>query len=349
MPGHQGAFARHLLGVDLADAVHAVGLGLGQLLAGVGLAVGFDAAGLGIALGGLDTRNLFRFGFELALLDLALLEGQHVLHGLFLRLRGNHLLAGRGFGRHFAAHLVGVGVQLGFTHALVFQLQRVAHFFGRQLFGQQAVHAPAVFGGQIHLADLDAAQRDAIGRQAGTQLGFDDLRNLRTLGREDFTHGVAGKHLVDQALHSGLDDVGAYVVGQVACFDGGRVGVQGVAHAQIQPQRQALHRLQWRTAGGLAHGFGAVALVTQREHAHRVQAGHHPHAAVAPQAHRTGELVQTHTQVALRQVLHGRIAVHHQARCSHHDTSGHPAHGAGGGQQVGPVQWGYRHGGTRGG
>jgi hypothetical protein len=186
-----------------------------------------------------------------------------MLHGLFLRLGGNHLLAGRGFGGHFAAHLVGVGVQLGFLHALVLELQRVAHLLGRQLLGQQAVHAPAVLGGQIHLADLQAAQRDAIGRQAGAQLGFDDLRNLGTLGREDFTHGVAGKHLVDQALHSGLDDVGAYVVGQVACFDGGRVGVQGVAHAQVQPQRQPFHRLQRRAAGGLAHGFGAVALVTQ--------------------------------------------------------------------------------------
>ena len=271
-----------------------------------------------------------------------------MLHGLFLGLGGNDLLAGGGFGGHFAAHLVGVGVQLGFLHALVFQLQRVAHFFGGQLFGQQAVHAPAVLGGQIHLADLQAAQRDAIGRQAGAQLGFDDLRDLGTLGREDFTHRVAGEHLVDQALHGGFDNVGAHVVGQVAGLDGGRVGVQRIAHAQIQPQRQAFHRLQRRAARGLAHGFGAVALIAQREHAHRVQAGHHPHAAIAPQAHGTGELVQAHTQVALRQVLHGRIAVHHQARRSHHGASGQPAHGAGGGQQVGPVQRGCRHGASRG-
>ena len=46
MLGDQRAFARHLLGVDLAHALQAVGFGIGQLLARVGFAGRLDAARL---------------------------------------------------------------------------------------------------------------------------------------------------------------------------------------------------------------------------------------------------------------------------------------------------------------
>lgn len=221
MARDQGAFAGHLLGVHLADAVHAVGLGFGELLAGVCLAVGFDAAGLGVAFSSLHTGHALGFGFQLALLDLALLEGQHVLHGFFLGARGNHLFARSGFGGDFAANLVCRCVQLGFLHALVLELQRVAHLLGGQFLGQQAVHAAAVFSGQVHLADLHAAKHHAIGREAGAQFGLDDLCDLGALGREDLPHRVAGEHLVDQALHCGCHDVAVHVVGQVARLHSG--------------------------------------------------------------------------------------------------------------------------------
>ena len=43
-----------------------------------------------------------------------------MLHGVFLGTGRNHLLTGRCcFGSHLAAHLVGVGVELGLLDALV--------------------------------------------------------------------------------------------------------------------------------------------------------------------------------------------------------------------------------------
>ncbi len=252
-----------------------------------------------------------------------------MLHGLFLGAGGNHLLAGGGFGGHFAAHLVGTRVELGLLHALVLELQRVAHLLGGQFFGQQAVHAAAVLGGQVHLADLHMAQHDAVAGQAGAQFALDVLLDLGALGREDLAHRVAGKHLVDQALHGRLDDLGADVVGQVARAGGHGGRVQRVAHAQVQAEGQAFDRLQRSAARGLAHLFGAVGLVAQGEHAHAVQAGQHPHAAVAPLADRAGELVHPHTELALVQVLHRGVPVHHGTGGHHRRASDEPAHGTG--------------------
>ena len=78
---------------DLADLLHAVGLGVGQLLPRIGLAAGLDAARLRVAFGDLDARRLLGLGLELALLDLPLLERQHVLHRFFLRLGRDDLFA----------------------------------------------------------------------------------------------------------------------------------------------------------------------------------------------------------------------------------------------------------------
>ena len=51
-------------------------------------------------------------GLELALLDLLLLEGQDVLHGLLLRARGDDLLLAGSLGRRLSPHLVGLGLEL---------------------------------------------------------------------------------------------------------------------------------------------------------------------------------------------------------------------------------------------
>ena len=53
------------------------------------------------------------------------------------------------------------------------------------------VHAPAAFGWQVHLSDLDAAQAHPISRKAGAQVGFNDLRDLGTLGRKNLAHRVS--------------------------------------------------------------------------------------------------------------------------------------------------------------
>ena len=66
-----------------------------SLRARVGLAAGLDAPRLRLRLGLLQPRHLRRLGLEPALLDLLLLERQHVLHRLFLRLGGDDLLLRR--------------------------------------------------------------------------------------------------------------------------------------------------------------------------------------------------------------------------------------------------------------
>ena len=120
----------------------------------------------GAALGALDARHLLGLGLELALLDLPLLEGQHVLHRLFLRLGGDDLLARGRLGGLLAAHFLGLAVELGLLDVLVLQLQRVAHLLGRQLLGQQALHAAPVVRRQVDLAHLHGAQHDAVLRPA---------------------------------------------------------------------------------------------------------------------------------------------------------------------------------------
>ena len=68
-----------------------------------------------------------------------------------------------GLGGLLAAHLLGLAVELHFLHPLVLELQRVAHLLGRELLGEQPVHAAPVVGGQVDLAHLHRAQHDAVG------------------------------------------------------------------------------------------------------------------------------------------------------------------------------------------
>src|SRR6188472_568164 len=106
MVGDQDAFTFHLFAVYAADPVEPVDLGIGQLLARSSFAGGFDLSCLGHALGDANAGGLLRLGFEGALLDLLLLEGQYMLHGFFLAARSNDLLPCRGLGCFLAANLV---------------------------------------------------------------------------------------------------------------------------------------------------------------------------------------------------------------------------------------------------
>jgi len=85
--GHQRAFALHLLGVGLPDGLQSECFSSREALAGICLAAGFDPASLRVALRAPHVGDAIGLGLELPLLDLALLEGQHVLHRLVLRAR----------------------------------------------------------------------------------------------------------------------------------------------------------------------------------------------------------------------------------------------------------------------
>ena len=160
--------------------------------------------------------DLLGLGLELALLDLLLLERQHVGHRLFLRLGRDDLLLAGGLGGLLALDLVGLGFERGLLDLLVLQFEREAHLLAREFLGEQRLHAALVVGRQVDLADLHVAQHDAVGGQLRTQFGLDHLLDLGALGREDLAHRVAREHAVDHAAHRGRDDLAVDVGRQVA-------------------------------------------------------------------------------------------------------------------------------------
>ena len=232
-----------------------------------------------------------------------------MLHRLGLRTCGDDLLVARGLGVLLAPHLLGLGLERGFLHALVLQLQRVAHLLGLELFGQQLLHAGAVVGRQVDLADLHRAQHDAVGGELGLQLGLDRLLDIGALAGEDLAHRVAREHLVDDALHGGLDDLAVAVVRQVPRHRCDARRVQRIAHRQVHADRQAFHRLERRFAVGLHALQRPVDLVAQGISAQLVQPGDHPHAALAELARAPGQGVAAHAQLAMPDRLHRRQSV----------------------------------------
>jgi hypothetical protein len=316
----QGAFAAHLLGVRLADLVEAVDLGVGELLARLGLAVRLDATRLRAPLGGLDARHFERLGLELALLDLALLERQHVLHRLFLALGGDHLLARRGLGADLAPDLLRLRGELGLLDLLLLEVERVLHLLAGEFLCEQALHAPAVVGGEVDLADLHVAQDDAVGREARLQLVLDRGLDLAALGREDLAHRVAREHLVDDALRRRLDDLGADVVGQALGEHPDLERIDRVANRQVGAEREPLDRLQRRRPVGAAHLRRAPALVAQRKDAHALQAGKDEDAALVPLADGAGDVVDADADLAAADALDGRVQ-HECHRRQHRDRA----------------------------
>src|SRR5207237_6622999 len=110
---------------------------VGELLPGVRLAPGLDSARLGSALGRANPRGLLRLGLEPALLDLLLLEGQDVLHGLFLSARGYDLLLTSRLGRLLPPHFVDLVLELRLLPLGLLELERIADLLGRALLGAE--------------------------------------------------------------------------------------------------------------------------------------------------------------------------------------------------------------------
>ncbi len=252
---------------------------------------------------------LLRLGLELALLDLALLEGEDVLHRFLLPLGGDHLLPRGRLGELLAARLLGLAVERHLFHALVFQLQRVAHLLARELLGQELVHAATVFGGQVDITDEHVTQGDAVRAQAGLQLFFYRLLDLDALGREDLAHGVAREHLVNDAGDGGLHDLRIDVLGQLRRHLAQARRIDRIAHREIHAERKPLEGLQRGGPRRLGDVRGPIGLVANGVDAHFVQERNHDHAAVAPLRGLAGKAVFPHARFAVADGSHGWIAV----------------------------------------
>ena len=95
------------LGLD----ARGVSLGVGHFPAAGGVGLRLDAGGLRSGLRALDDRLPFGFGLELLLLDLFLLEREHVLHGVGFGPGRDHALRRRGLRLLNLAGLLRLGRQ----------------------------------------------------------------------------------------------------------------------------------------------------------------------------------------------------------------------------------------------
>lgn len=136
---------------------------------------------------------------------------------------------------------------------------RKPHLFCFQFYSQQLFHAGLVVFWKTDLADSDAAQDVAVGRQLGFQLDFDQLLDFAALGRIDFAHRVTGENLVDHALHVRLDDGAIDILRQGLCIAHHARLIQCIAHREVDAQGQPFNRLERRLVWR-----GAVDLVQQR-------------------------------------------------------------------------------------
>ena len=280
MPADELALAGHLRRRHLPELGHAVSLGIGQLLARRGLALGLDAAGLRSAFGQLDARLALGLGLQLPLLDLAPLEGQHMLHGFFLRPGGNHLLAGRGVGVDLAALTLGAGLQGGLAHLLLAQFEREAHLVAGQALVEQGIQATAVLRRQVHRAELQVLQHQPVGGQPLAQGLLDLALHLGALGAEQLAHGALRHLLVEDAGQLRLHQITADVFGQRPRQCRQALGVQRHPQGHFQADGQAFHRLQGLRAVVPGQPVGAQLQVAGRQQPRPVQAGQHPGRAV---------------------------------------------------------------------
>src|SRR5205085_7905871 len=100
------AFVAHAFGIGHGGHADAVRLGFGQQLAALHLGFTVNDFGFGHGFGVFHGRLFVGFGFELGLLDLLLLQGQRVLHGVRLGFGLQHANLGFALGPF---HLLGLG------------------------------------------------------------------------------------------------------------------------------------------------------------------------------------------------------------------------------------------------
>src|SRR5258707_2378793 len=183
MTADQRALAFNLLRSGLPNRLQSESFGLRRPLSSICLAAGFYAARLCVASSAPDGGDALGLGLEPALLDLALLERQHVLHRFVLPARRDQLLERRSLRRLLAAHPRGFRLELGLLHPLLLELERVAHLLGGELLGEPRLPAAAVGGRPAGLAHPHVGARGAAGGPLGAHLGPDRLAGPRAVGR----------------------------------------------------------------------------------------------------------------------------------------------------------------------
>ena len=179
--GHQRAFARPLLGVDLRGPCGGISLSQLRRASASPLKLQMRRAWAGI-FGRLTQATRFRLDLQLALLDLALLEGRHRCSYFFLHMAA--MTCSRA-AASAATSRTCTGLASAQFPSLVFQLQRVAPHFPEAA-PRPAGCPSAVLGGQICRSGGFAAWRHRPPGECA-QFGFNDLRAISRLD-EDFTH-----------------------------------------------------------------------------------------------------------------------------------------------------------------
>ena len=157
-----------------AIKLDAARFGVGQQVAPLQFGLAVDHLGLRVGIGILNGRFLARFGFQLALLNLLLLQRQRVLHGIGLALGLHHLGLRVAFSLLHLLHGLGFGLQLGNLHLLLLDVGVDAHLVVLLLLQQQSFQALGVLVGQLNVREHHLFDDDAVGRQ----LARDDCRSL---------------------------------------------------------------------------------------------------------------------------------------------------------------------------
>ena len=129
---------------------------------------GFAVNDLGLrgGFGVLQRGFLASFGFQLGLLDLLLLQGQGVLHGVGFGLGLQDADLGLRFGLLDVARFLGVGFEFGDFHFLALDFLFGAEALVLLFLQEEAFEALGVFGGKLNVAEKHFADDDAVAGEA---------------------------------------------------------------------------------------------------------------------------------------------------------------------------------------
>ena len=233
-----------------------------------------------------------------------------MLHGFFLGTGRNHLFTGRGLGSHLPAHLVGIGVQLGFLDALVLEFQRGA---SSRKPAPRPAGCPCPGGtrraNHLPICTLRNSTPSPPGGRA-IRSRWSGLFPAR-LDERSRAPCSARKPLYTSPCTAGSTMSAPTLSGRLPRPRGHGGRVEGVAHSNPGPatglRLTAAARYPGHRASLAGGNFGHAG-----KHPHAVQARQHPHAAIAPPlAAPVNGSPAPH--LALAQGLHRRMAVH-QAR-----------------------------------
>jgi hypothetical protein len=213
-----------------------------------------------------STVASLRFGFELRLFDLLLLQRQRVLHGIGLRLGADHARFGIRFGALDLLRLCGIGLQLGDFHLLLVNGRLEFHALAFLFLQQDVFEALGVFRGQVNVAQKHFLDHDSVRAQP---VG-DRLRRSRAefvaLHGEYFAHYIVGCEVAKRRGHHRRDDFGIHRLRQVGVDVRQLLWIEAVAHGNGKADGQAfasLHGQEFVLRRSIGHGVGGEKVVAQ--------------------------------------------------------------------------------------